>query len=131
VCVCFSIKQHYRLFCVLPCSLPVTVPAGERLYVTYGAIHRAVSHLAGVIQSTGQLPDAIVAIGTGGLIPGRILKTFLNRPMYFVTVRLYDEQEQALSSQPHKVQWIDNPELIAGKHVVVVDEVWFQPMCLG
>lgn len=49
----------------------ITVPDGEKLLVTYGCIHRAIKHLSETVKTSDAAPDVIIAIGTGGLIPGR------------------------------------------------------------
>jgi hypoxanthine phosphoribosyltransferase len=75
-------------------------------------------------------PDIIVAIGGGGFIPSRIVRTFLRVPMLSVSVKLYDD---ALAGQAgdgimeniQVNQWFsdDATKIFKDKRVLVVDEV--------
>lgn len=92
-------------------------------YFTYDQIHRTVTRLSADIQASGYDPDLIVAIGTGGFIPARILKTYLKKPILTVGVALYDEKNQ-IAGTPRKIQWIDEVERkLAGKRILLVDEI--------
>lgn len=92
-------------------------------YFSYRQIHQTVKSLAETIISDGYDPDVIVAIGTGGFIPARILKTFIDRPILTVGIRLYDENNKP-ADQPRKVQWIDEVEKkLSGRRILLVDEV--------
>ena len=61
----------------------------EKYFLSYRQIHETVKCLAGRIAEAGFDPDVIVAIGTGGFIPARILKTFVNKPVYAVGISYY------------------------------------------
>ena len=92
-------------------------------YFSYRQIHRTVKHLAQSILDDDYDPDVIVAIGTGGFIPARILKTFIDRPILTVGIQLYDENNQP-AERPKKVQWIDEVEKkLSGRKILLVDEV--------
>jgi hypothetical protein len=92
-------------------------------HFSYRQIHRTVKGLAHAIIEDGYDPDVIVAIGTGGFIPARILKTFINRPILTVGIRLYDENNRP-AERPRKVQWIDEVEKkLSGRKILLVDEV--------
>jgi len=95
----------------------------ERYYLSYGQIHETVRLLARRIEAAGFDPDVIVAIGTGGFIPARILKTFINRPVYAVGISYYG-LDNIPKATPQTIQWIDEVERkLAGKRVLLVDEV--------
>ncbi|MDR3673268.1 MAG: phosphoribosyltransferase [Holophaga sp.] len=92
-------------------------------YFSYNEIHRTVAALAREIQQSGFDPDVTVAIGTGGFIPARILKTFLRKPILTVGVKLYNDNNQK-GIKPEKVQWIDQVERkLRGKKILLIDEV--------
>jgi hypothetical protein len=92
-------------------------------YFSYNEIHRTVADLAREILASGFDPDVTVAIGTGGFIPARILKTFLKKPILTVGVKLYHE-DHSRGDGPQKVQWIDQVERkLRGKRVLLIDEV--------
>ena len=94
-----------------------------KLYLSYGDIHRTVARLAGQILSSGYEPDLTVAIGTGGFIPARILKTYLKKPILTVGIVYYDQNNTPMA-QPRTIQWIDEVEKkLTGRRVLLVDEV--------
>ena len=94
-----------------------------KLYYTYQDIHRSVAGLARRIGESGYDPDLIVAIGTGGFIPARILKTYLNLPILTVVLRLYGPDNKPAET-PRKIQWIDEVEKkLTGKKILLVDEI--------
>lgn len=95
----------------------------EKIFFSYRQIHRTIRVMADRIVSDGYNPDVIVAIGTGGYIPARIIKTFINRPILTVGLRLYDENNRP-AEVPEKIQWIDEVERkLAGRRILLVDEV--------
>ena len=101
----------------------VSMATEEKIYLTYNMIHKTIKKLAEEIQSSGYDPDLIVAIGTGGFIPARIIKTFINRPIMTVGLSLYDKNNKPKAA-PEKIQWIDEVEKkLRGKKVLLVDEV--------
>ena len=75
------------------------------------------------IRESGFEPDYIVAIGTGGFIPARMIKTFINRPILTVGIAYYDLNDNIMDT-PHIIQWIDEPQVkLEGKKILLVDEV--------
>ena len=95
----------------------------DKLYVTYNEIHKAVKKLALEISASDFDPDVIVAIGSGGFIPARILKTFINRPIFAVGISYYGMDNKP-TGVPQKIQWIDEVEKkLTGKKVLLIDEV--------
>ena len=95
----------------------------EQIAFSYNEIHNTVAELARRVDESGYAPEVIVAIGTGGFIPARIIKTFLNLPIYTVGISLYLEDHTTLPS-PKKIQWIDEVEQkLDGRRILLVDEV--------
>ena len=94
-----------------------------KLYFSYNDIHKTVKSLAQQIKSSGYDPQLMVAIGTGGFIPARILKTFIEKPVYTVGISYYDRENNPKDA-PQKIQWIDEVEQkLEGKKILLVDEV--------
>ncbi|MCF7913929.1 MAG: phosphoribosyltransferase [Spirochaetaceae bacterium] len=94
-----------------------------KLYFSYNDIHKTVKSLAQQIKSSGYEPELMVAIGTGGFIPARILKTFVEKPVYTVGISYYDRENKPKDA-PQKIQWIDEVEQkLEGKKILLVDEV--------
>lgn len=95
----------------------------EKIYLSYNEIHKTIKELTGRIKESNYDPEVMVAIGTGGFIPARICKTFINRPVYTVGISYYDTENQPKDS-PQKIQWIDEVEKkLKDKRVLLVDEV--------
>tara|TARA_B110000967_G_scaffold132026_1_gene134798 strand:+ start:714 stop:869 length:156 start_codon:yes stop_codon:yes gene_type:complete len=44
-----------------------------------------------LVKSRIIIRDIVIAIGGGGLIPSRIIRNYINKPIYVVTVSLYDD----------------------------------------
>jgi hypoxanthine phosphoribosyltransferase len=94
-----------------------------KYYLSYEQIHTTIRKLAFDIRRDGFEPDVIVAIGTGGFIPARILKTFLKKPILTVGISYYGPDNKPAKT-PHTIQWIDEVEKkLAEKRVLLVDEV--------
>lgn len=95
----------------------------NKIYVTYNMIHNAVKRLAADVKASGFDPDVIVAIGSGGFIPARILKTFINRPIFAVGISYYGIDNKPMD-MPQKIQWIDEvQQKLMGKKILLIDEV--------
>lgn len=90
---------------------------------TYNDIHRTIRDLAARVSASGFDPDLIVAIGSGGFIPARMLRTFIDRPILAVGIAYYDRDNKPTQT-PRKVQWIEEAERqLRGKRILLVDEV--------
>lgn len=95
----------------------------EKRYFSYQEIHKTAKTMAERISAAGFDPDVIVAIGTGGFIPARIIRTFLGKPILAVGIAFYDANDKP-TQFPRKVQWIEEAERqLAGKKILLVDEV--------
>lgn len=96
----------------------------EKLYFTYDQIHELIATSADKAKEFK--PDYIIAIGGGGFIGGRIVRTYLGKPLLSVTVKLYDaEIDGVKADEPTVLQWLDemNIQKIKGKRVLIVDEI--------
>ncbi|MFH2114688.1 MAG: phosphoribosyltransferase, partial [Spirochaetota bacterium] len=81
----------------------------DKYKFTYQDIHRTVRSLAERVTAAGYKTDVIVAIGSGGFIPARMLRTFIDRPILTVGVAYYDKDNKP-TKNPRKVQWIEEAE---------------------
>jgi hypoxanthine phosphoribosyltransferase len=83
-------------------------------------------------------PNLIIAIGGGGYVPARILRSFLktpgspNIPIQAIGLSLYeslpnDDQVEAPGTKVTRTQWLDLSSIseanLIGKNVMIVDEV--------
>jgi hypothetical protein len=92
-------------------------------YFSYDDIHLTVQKLAKKILADKFEFDIIVAIGTGGFIPARILKTYIDKPILAVAISYYGPDNKHTDT-PQTVQWIDEVEKkLDGKRILLVDEV--------
>lgn len=74
------------------------------------------------------MPDVLLAIGGGGFIPARMLRTELKVPIVAISLELYDDSTNTASKAVIRRQWFDDsPEsfgsLVRGRRVLIVDEV--------
>jgi len=108
----------------------------EKIYVTYNDIHRLCQQAAPQILDHFR-PNLIIAIGGGGYVPARILRTFLkkpggpNIPIQAIGLSLYEQlgtdPVEELGTAVTRTQWLDLSSLemenLIGKNVLIVDEV--------
>ncbi|WPH02010.1 xanthine phosphoribosyltransferase 1 [Acrodontium crateriforme] len=109
----------------------------EKLYVTYNDVHKLCQESAPRILKDFQ-PNLMIAIGGGGYVPARILRSFLkqpgapNIPIQAIGLSLYeslgtDTEEEAPGTKVTRTQWLDLSSLemanLIGKKVLIVDEV--------
>ncbi|EPX70599.1 xanthine phosphoribosyltransferase [Schizosaccharomyces octosporus yFS286] len=108
-----------------------------RLYYSYNDVHKMCAEQANHILQVFR-PDVIIAIGGGGFIPARILRTFLkkkgskNIPIQAIGLSLYEElttdsPEEVPGVEVKRTQWLDFSTLgmvsLVGKNILIVDEV--------
>ena len=89
----------------------------EKVYYSYDDITNLIKNN---IQKIKQFdPDYVIAIGGGGLIPARIIRNYINRHIYVVTLSLYNDTE--MGNQIEVIQWVDLD--LKDKKVLIIDEV--------
>lgn len=110
----------------------------EKLYISYNIVHKLCQKAAAQIKAKNHQIDLIIAIGGGGFIPARILRSFLketnkNIPIQAVGLSLYEQMgnasEETIGKEVVRTQWIDFGNLsqhldtLIGKNIIIVDEV--------
>jgi hypoxanthine phosphoribosyltransferase len=90
----------------------------DKYYYSYDDIHHLIKSSSSKLNEFN--PDIILAIGGGGLIPARILRNYLNKPIYVITVKGYDENDN-ISSIIETIQWLDMD--LNNKKILIVDEI--------
>eukprot|EP00961_Rhodomonas_salina_P249318 3370037-Rhodomonas_salina.1 len=99
--------------------------ADGKVYFSYAQIHRTVMGMAERVKEFN--PDVIIAIGGGGFIPARMLRTVLKIPILAISLELYDDDTNTKGSCVKKVQWFDETSgvgrQVRGKRVLIMDEV--------
>ncbi|RLP62968.1 hypoxanthine-guanine phosphoribosyltransferase [Candida albicans Ca529L] len=107
----------------------------EKMYISYNNIHQLCQEIAPKIKEFK--PDLIIAIGGGGFIPARMLRSFLKEPgqpnvrIMAIILSLYEEIEsengiEKPGAQVVRTQWIDYHQSkidLVGKNVLIIDEV--------
>jgi len=111
----------------------------QRKYITYNQVHKLCQSAAPKILDEFR-PNLMIAIGGGGYVPARILRSFLktpgspNIPIQAIGLSLYerfshnaDAPEEEIGTKVTRTQWLDftalqNTDLV-GKNVLIVDEV--------
>ena len=72
------------------------LPANDgKVYYSYSDIHDSVSKLVPLLKSEFN-PNVIIAIGGGGFIPARMLRTELKIPILAVSLELYDDKTNSI-----------------------------------
>ena len=89
----------------------------DKLHYTYKKITELIKNKADEIKSYN--PDIVIAIGGGGLIPSRIARNFLKKPIYVVTLSLYDNEY--IKNKIDTIQWINLD--LKDKKVLLIDEI--------
>ncbi|KAJ9216720.1 hypothetical protein DTO166G4_1566 [Paecilomyces variotii] len=110
----------------------------QKFYVTYNQVHKLCQKSAEKILNEFH-PNLMIAIGGGGYVPARILRSFLKRagepniPIQAIGLSLYedlgrgDDPEEAPGTKVTRTQWLDLSSLemsnLIGKNILIVDEV--------
>lgn len=92
----------------------------EKLYYRYEQMHDLCRNSSNKLINDFN-PEVILAIGGGGLIPARMLRSSIDVPIYVVSLSAYDENDNPIN-EPRIVQWMDF-ENIRNKRILIVDEV--------
>lgn len=127
--------------------IPIEPPRAEgpkeefvdhKVYVGYNSVHKFCQNAAAEILAKVGKPDVIVAIGGGGFIPARQIRTFLrqkgekNIPIQAIGLSLYEDLgtgEDSIGKEVVRTQWLDfsalekNFDSLIGKNILIVDEV--------
>ncbi|KGO36538.1 hypothetical protein PEX1_035680 [Penicillium expansum] len=108
----------------------------QKQYATYNDVHNLCKNSAKAPLGSFDI-NLIIAIGGGGYIPARILRSFLktpggpNIPIQAIGLSLYerlgtDSVEEVPGTKVTRLQWLDINSSMAnliGKNVLIVDEV--------
>ena len=94
----------------------------RKINYSYDEIHELVRYGFNLVQDNGFKPDYIIAIGGGGFIPARILRTYIDVPILAFSASYYEGDTMVPSKEPKLIQTID-PSIIIGKKILIVDEV--------
>ena len=97
----------------------------EKIYFKYDHIHDIVNSMVPQIKQYN--PDVIIAIGGGGFIPARIVRTAIKKPILAVSVELYDDNTNTTKENVNIKQWFDDSygtgQLVKNGKVLIIDEI--------
>lgn len=106
---------------------------GGRVYFSYADVHATIDGglIPQILEAAPDFaPSIMIAIGGGGYIPARILRTTLKIPVLAVGLELYDDATNDFdeeSSDVRCLQWFDDTKypgnLVTNGDVLIVDEV--------
>tara|TARA_Y100000591_G_scaffold332999_1_gene372993 strand:+ start:4274 stop:4741 length:468 start_codon:yes stop_codon:yes gene_type:complete len=90
-------------------------------------IHYSYEQITGIIKSKAKEiadvnPDYVIAIGGGGLIPARIVRPIVKKPILVVTLALYNSDDE-IGEEVNIIQWIDKSLDLKDKKVLIIDEI--------
>lgn len=121
----------------LPTMSEVQAPTDKK-YISYNNVHKLCQEAAETLKEFKI--DLMIAIGGGGFIPARILRTHIrvpgskNIPIQAIGLSLYEELgtgqlEEQIGVEVVRTQWLDFSTLekhsgqLIGKNILIVDEV--------
>lgn len=106
----------------------------DKMYISYNNVHQLCQEAADRIKEFN--PDLIIAIGGGGFIPARMLRSFLKKPgqpnvrVMAIILSLYEvvdgASEEQIGTEVVRTQWIDYQQSkidLVGKKILIIDEV--------
>ena len=95
----------------------------DKIYLTFDDICNNIKILGQTILQSNNKYDAILTISGGGLIPSRLLRTFIQVPIYSVGISFYIGDE--MQKTPIIFQWLRDEEMefLKNKRVLIVDEL--------
>jgi len=99
---------------------PESISKPEKYFFSYDQIDALCRKSANIIKYSFE-PDIILAVGGGGLIPARIMRTVINKPVFVISLSTYDENDTPID-EPRVVQWMDLSNF-KDKKILIVDEV--------
>ena len=95
----------------------------NKYYISYNEIHDIIQKLSKKILKDFK-PDIIIAITGGGLIPSRIIRTYLKCDILCIGVKLYDEYTNTHHGNIQTYQWFNEDfKELENKNVLIIDEV--------
>ena len=91
----------------------------NKFYISYNEIHNIIQKLSEKVLKDFK-PDIIISITGGGLIPSRIIRTYLKCDILCVGIKLYNADDTK-NDEIIKYQWLDHN--LENKNVLIIDEV--------
>ena len=98
----------------------------NKIYYTYDQIHNIVAKMIPAIRDFE--PDVILAIGGGGFIPARMIRSyFSNLPILAISMEAYNNNNNKVNKEAIIHQWFDEKTtygaLVRNGRILIVDEI--------
>src|SRR6056300_1965334 len=95
-----------------------------KINLSYETIIKDIRKLAMNINNSDTKYAAIISIAGGGIIPGRLLRNYLNIPIYSINVKFYNNNNE-INNEGQIIQWLSDKEIqeLSGKNVLIVDDL--------
>lgn len=98
----------------------------KKLYFSYNEIHSNIKELSSKIKIDYN-PDILLAISGGGLIPARIMRSYVQKKIICIGLNYYDDQTNKKKDVVEEIQWFDLKSkealLIKNKNILIIDEI--------
>ena len=96
----------------------------KKIFIDFKQIKNDIKILANEIIHSKFNYQAIIAITGGGLVPARLLRNYLNIPIFCVNIKYYDKNDNILKN-PVIVQWLSTSEInsLKKKNILIVDDL--------
>jgi xanthine phosphoribosyltransferase len=95
-------------------------------YIAWESIHRGIDKLKEHISNDDQIPDVIVTVGRGGLIPGALLAYRLNiKTVVNYSLQSYSDESNSSTGSFTEIQKLNDNfiEQYKRKRVLIVDDL--------
>jgi hypothetical protein len=91
---------------------------------SYSEVDELVQNLANQIQEDDFVPEVMIAIAGGGLIPARLLRNHLKIPIFTINLKLYEGVGE-MNDTVKILQGLDDmaKDFIKNKKILIVDEI--------
>ncbi len=96
----------------------------EKIYLDFNEIKKDIIYLANKILESNIKFDAIIALCGGGLVPARLLRNYLEIPIYCLNIKLYNCNNK-INEDPIILQWFENEiiDSLQNKNILIVDDL--------
>jgi hypoxanthine phosphoribosyltransferase len=93
----------------------------EKTFVNWENLEKLCQIVSRKIDDSGYIPDILIAIVRGGMVPARIISSELKNPkLYCIKYEYYDENNMP-TNEPLLTQTLDIS--LNGKKILLIDEV--------
>jgi uncharacterized protein len=89
----------------------------KKIYYTWQDVENQTQEILRQIQRDAWVPDYVVGLTRGGLVPANLISQYLEIPMETLKVSLRDD-----NCQPESNLWMPE-DMVAGKHILIVDDI--------